>query len=55
MQSSTDQGIQRYLGIHRVIESQGTLPQPAWKLDNTPIALPTETLINVQKLHTAAM
>jgi hypothetical protein len=51
MQSSTDQGIQRYLGIHRVIKPQGTPPQPAWKLDNTPMALPTETLINVQKLH----
>ena len=51
MQSSTDQDIQHYLGIHRVIEPQGTLPQPAWKLDNTPMALPTETLINVQKLH----
>ena len=51
MQSSTDQDTQRYLGIHRVIEPQGALPQPAWKLDNTPMALPTETLINVQKLH----
>jgi hypothetical protein len=51
MQSSTDQDIQRYLGIHRVIEPQGALPQPAWKLDNTPMALPTETFINVQKLH----
>src|SRR5260370_5976660 len=26
------------LGIHRVIEPQGSLPQPAWKLDNTPVA-----------------
>lgn len=51
MQTSTNQDIQRYLGIHRVIEPEGALPQPAWKLDNTPIAFPTETLINVQKLH----
>jgi L-erythro-3,5-diaminohexanoate dehydrogenase len=60
MQSSTgrdksgpynDQDILRALGIHRVIEPQGALPQPAWKLDNTPVAYPTETLINVQKLH----
>ena len=29
---------QHELGIHRVIEPQGTLPQPAWKLDNTPVA-----------------
>jgi L-erythro-3,5-diaminohexanoate dehydrogenase len=51
MQSTTDQDIQRHLGIHRVLEPQGALPQPAWKLDNTPVALATETLINVQKLH----
>ncbi len=47
----TDQDILRALGIHRVIEPQGALPQPAWKLDNTPVAYPTETLINVRKLH----
>jgi L-erythro-3,5-diaminohexanoate dehydrogenase len=39
------------LGVHRVIEPAGALPQSAWKLDNTPIAYSTETLINVQKLH----
>ncbi len=39
------------LGIHRVLDPPGTLPQPAWKLDNTPQAKATETLINVQKLH----
>jgi L-erythro-3,5-diaminohexanoate dehydrogenase len=51
MQSTTEQDIQRHLGIHRVLEPQGALPQPAWKLDNTPVALATETLINVQILH----
>jgi len=39
------------LGIHRVIEPQGSLPQPAWKLDNTPVARASETLVNVHALH----
>src|SRR5260221_3586856 len=51
MSSSSEQDFARYLGTHRVIEPRGTLPQPAWKLDNTPSAYPTETLIYVQKLH----
>jgi L-erythro-3,5-diaminohexanoate dehydrogenase len=51
MQSTTDPYILRHLGIHRVLKPQGALPQPSWKLDNTPVALATETLINVQKLH----
>ncbi len=51
MQTSPEYTIFRELGIHRVIEPRGALPQPAWKLDNTPIAYPTETLIDVQRLH----
>src|SRR5450755_1002043 len=51
MSSSPDHSLYRDLGIHRVLEPPGTLPQPAWKLDNTPIANATETLVNVQKLH----
>ena len=39
------------LGVHRAIEPRGTLPQPAWKLDNTPIAQPSETLVDVRALH----
>ncbi len=39
------------LGVHRVIEPSGTLPQPAWKLDNTPVARSTETLVGVHALH----
>jgi L-erythro-3,5-diaminohexanoate dehydrogenase len=39
------------LGAHRVVEPAGALPQPAWKLDNTPVAQPTETLVHVQALH----
>lgn len=38
-------------GIHRTIKPKGSLPQPAWKLDNTPTARPTETLVDVHKLH----
>ncbi len=52
MQSpETEQDIISDLGIHRVIEPQGSLPQPAWKLDNTPVARASETLVNVQALH----
>lgn len=51
MPSPPDQDILRSLGIHRVIEPKGSLPQPAWKLDNTPVALPSETLVDVQALH----
>ncbi len=51
MPPSPDQDILRNLGIHRVIEPRGSLPQPAWKLDNTPAAYPSETLIDVQALH----
>jgi L-erythro-3,5-diaminohexanoate dehydrogenase len=51
MQSLPEQDMLRDLGIHRVIEPRGVLPQPAWKLDNTPVAYPTETLIDVQRLH----
>lgn len=47
----SDQDLQRSLGIHRVLEPRGSLPQPAWKLDNTPVAQRNETLINVCALH----
>ena len=46
-----DQDLQRSLGIHRVLEPRGSLPQPAWKLDNTPVAQTGETLIDVRALH----
>ena len=38
MQPYPHQDITYDLGVHRVIEPKGTLPQPAWKLDNTPAA-----------------
>ena len=46
-----NQDLQRSLGIHRVLEPRGSLPQPAWKLDNTPVAQPGETLVDVRALH----
>ena len=47
----SDQDLQRSLGIHRVLEPPGSLPQPAWKLDNTPVAQTGETLVDVRALH----
>lgn len=38
-------------GTHRVIEPVGTLPQPAWKIDNTMEIYDNEILINVQTLN----
>ena len=51
MHPAPEQEYARSLGIHRVIEPPGALPQPAWKLDNTPTAYPTETLVDVHTLH----
>lgn len=41
-------------GSHRVLEPTGVLPQPAWKLDNTPRALANEILIEVEMLNVDA-
>src|SRR6266436_10217741 len=51
MQPFPKQDIIHNLGVHRVIEPAGALPQPAWKLDNTPIVQPSETLVDVHALH----
>ena len=51
MPSSSDWDISRNLGIHRVIEPGDLLPQAAWKLDNTPVAQFSETLVEVKALH----
>ncbi len=51
MPSSADTDILRSLGIHRVIEPRESLPQAAWKLDNTPFAQPFEILVDVHALH----
>ena len=51
MPSPADSDILRSLGIHRVIEPRGSFPQAAWKLDNTPVARFSETLVEVHALH----
>jgi len=38
-------------GTHRVLEPIGTLPQPAWKIDNTMEIYDNEILIDVQTLN----
>lgn len=38
-------------GVHRVIEPDGSLPQPAWKIDNTMEIYDNEILIDVQTLN----
>lgn len=38
-------------GTHRVIEPKGTLPQPAWKIDNDMNIYDNEILIDVQTLN----
>lgn len=38
-------------GTHRVLEPQGVLPQPAWKIDNTMEIYDNEILIDVETLN----
>jgi L-erythro-3,5-diaminohexanoate dehydrogenase len=46
------QGFQAHpLGLHRVIEPRGMLPQPAWKVDAEPVCGDCELLIDVQCLN----
>ena len=39
------------VGLHRVVEPDGVLPQAAWRLDPEPIAHGDELLINVSRLN----
>lgn len=39
------------LGTHRVLEPAGAMPQSAWKIDNTPVALENEILCDVEVLN----
>jgi L-erythro-3,5-diaminohexanoate dehydrogenase len=39
------------LGVHRVLEPAGAMPQDAWKLDNTPAAGDNEILCDVEVLN----
>jgi L-erythro-3,5-diaminohexanoate dehydrogenase len=38
-------------GLHRVIEPTGAMPQPAWRIDNTPVCYSNEILIDVETLN----
>ncbi|TCP57642.1 L-erythro-3,5-diaminohexanoate dehydrogenase [Tumebacillus sp. BK434] len=38
-------------GLHRVLEPQGTMPQPAWKIDNSMELYDNEILIDVETLN----
>ena len=39
------------LGLHRVIEPPGVLPQAAWRLDASPAIAPDEVRIRVDRLN----
>jgi L-erythro-3,5-diaminohexanoate dehydrogenase len=39
------------LGLHRVIEPSGVLPQAAWRLDPAPPIWPDEVLVSVERLN----
>jgi hypothetical protein len=41
------------LGLHRVIEPPGVLPQAAWRLDASPAIAPDEVRIRVDRLGAA--
>lgn len=38
-------------GLHRTIEPEGALPQPAWRIDNTMLCWDNEILIDVETLN----
>jgi L-erythro-3,5-diaminohexanoate dehydrogenase len=39
------------LGLHRVLDPPGVLPQAAWRLDPSPAIWPDEVLVRVQRLN----
>jgi L-erythro-3,5-diaminohexanoate dehydrogenase len=39
------------LGLHRVIDPPGVLPQAAWRLDADPAIAPDEVRIRVDRLN----
>lgn len=44
----------RSYGAHRVLEPKGALPQPAWRVDNTPVCGEDEILVDVETLNVDA-
>ncbi|HVB42039.1 MAG TPA: L-erythro-3,5-diaminohexanoate dehydrogenase [Streptosporangiaceae bacterium] len=49
--TATGRGPGSPLGLHRVVEPAGVLPQAAWKLDADPAIWPDEVLISVERLN----
>jgi L-erythro-3,5-diaminohexanoate dehydrogenase len=39
------------LGLHRVLDPPGVLPQAAWRLDASPVTAPDEVLVRVDRLN----
>ncbi|GAB3840774.1 hypothetical protein GCM10029963_10180 [Micromonospora andamanensis] len=39
------------VGLHRVVEPAGVLPQAAWRLDTRPEIAPNEVRIRVERLN----
>ena len=39
------------LGLHRVLDPPGVLPQAAWRLDASPVIAPDEVLVRVDRLN----
>ncbi|WP_229401724.1 zinc-binding alcohol dehydrogenase [Micromonospora okii] len=39
------------MGLHRVVEPAGVLPQAAWRLDASPVIAPNEVRIRVERLN----
>ena len=39
------------LGLHRVLDPTGVLPQAAWRLDASPVIAPDEVLVRVDRLN----
>ncbi|HEX9064655.1 MAG TPA: L-erythro-3,5-diaminohexanoate dehydrogenase [Streptosporangiaceae bacterium] len=49
--SRSDRGTGSPLGLHRVIEPRGVLPQAAWRLDPDPPIWSDEVLVRVERLN----
>jgi NADPH:quinone reductase-like Zn-dependent oxidoreductase len=49
--TTTGRGQSSELGLHRVVEPSGVLPQAAWRLDADPAIWPDEVLVDVERLN----
>ena len=46
-----DHSTARAVGVHRVLEPEGVLPQAAWRLDASPAIGPDEVRVRVRRLN----